>query len=188
MEILSIGQPAMPTFSHRQTRFIEEYLVDGNATQAAIRAGYSQRSAHSQGHENLRKPEISAEIARRREAMTEKTAIDAAWVIRRLAAEAMRDGQGASHGARVAALSTLARALGMFRETPAPPEEDRLATLLQEISRRGSVAPVVRDISQMQDFPLPLEEADRVARPAAEAADRKAGTLLPPGPKVRSFA
>lgn len=46
----------------RQARFIEEYLVDLNATQAAIRAGYSQKTAYCYGHENLRKPEIQAMI------------------------------------------------------------------------------------------------------------------------------
>lgn len=38
--------------------FVNEYLVDFNATQAAIRAGYSEKSAYSIGWENLRKPEI----------------------------------------------------------------------------------------------------------------------------------
>jgi len=46
----------------KQKAFIAEYLVDFNATQAAIRAGYSERSAYSIGWENLRKPEISDEI------------------------------------------------------------------------------------------------------------------------------
>ena len=44
----------------RQERFVAEYLVDLNATQAAIRAGYSTKTAASIGYENLRKPEISA--------------------------------------------------------------------------------------------------------------------------------
>lgn len=38
--------------------FVSEYLKDFNATQAAIRSGYSEKTAHSIGHENLRKPEI----------------------------------------------------------------------------------------------------------------------------------
>lgn len=42
----------------KQERFCEEYLIDLNKTQAAIRAGYSKDSAHSIGEENLRKPEI----------------------------------------------------------------------------------------------------------------------------------
>lgn len=49
----------------KQRQFVDEYLVDFNATQAAIRAKYSARSAASVGSENLRKPEIQAEINRR---------------------------------------------------------------------------------------------------------------------------
>ncbi len=48
--------------SAKQQRFVEEYLVDHNATQAAIRAGYSPKTAYSIGHENLNKPEIAAAI------------------------------------------------------------------------------------------------------------------------------
>lgn len=42
----------------KQSRFVIEYLRDGNATQAAIRAGYSEHSAAEIGYENLRKPQI----------------------------------------------------------------------------------------------------------------------------------
>lgn len=42
----------------RQRRFAEEYLIDANATQAAIRAGYSKKTARSIGDENLKKPYI----------------------------------------------------------------------------------------------------------------------------------
>lgn len=42
----------------RQKRFCDEYLIDCNATQAAIRAGYSPKTAYAIGEENLRKPEL----------------------------------------------------------------------------------------------------------------------------------
>ena len=42
----------------RQKQFCNEYLISLNATQAAIRAGYSEKTAYSIGNENLRKPEI----------------------------------------------------------------------------------------------------------------------------------
>lgn len=48
----------------KQELFIREYLVDANATQAAIRAGYSKRTARQAGAENLSKPVIQAEINR----------------------------------------------------------------------------------------------------------------------------
>lgn len=46
----------------KQKRFIEEYLIDLNATQAAIRAGYSEKTAYSIGEENLKKPGIKLAI------------------------------------------------------------------------------------------------------------------------------
>lgn len=46
----------------KQKLFVKEYLVDLNATQAAIRAGYSKKTAYSIGEENLRKPELASAI------------------------------------------------------------------------------------------------------------------------------
>src|SRR6266436_360549 len=59
--------PAVPADSpdglnHRQRRFVQEYLIDLNATQAAIRAGYSADTAGSIGSENLTKPEIARAV------------------------------------------------------------------------------------------------------------------------------
>jgi phage terminase small subunit len=48
----------------KQELFVREYLVDMNATQAAIRAGYSEKTAYAIGEENLRKPEIASELAK----------------------------------------------------------------------------------------------------------------------------
>lgn len=47
----------------RQQKFVLEYLKDLNATQAAIRAGYSERTAGAMGSENLKKPEIAEAVA-----------------------------------------------------------------------------------------------------------------------------
>lgn len=59
----------MAKFTDKQRRFIEEYLVDFNATQAAIRAGYSENTAYSIGQENLKKPDIKTEIDSRLDAL-----------------------------------------------------------------------------------------------------------------------
>lgn len=59
----------------KQERFIQEYLIDLNATQAAIRAGYSKKSARQVGTENLSKPSIKQAIDERlRRIDDEKTA------------------------------------------------------------------------------------------------------------------
>lgn len=59
----------------KQQRFCDEYLIDLNATQAAIRAGYSEKTAHSIGAENLIKPEIQNYIQERQKALQVKTEI-----------------------------------------------------------------------------------------------------------------
>lgn len=46
----------------RQQKFCDEYLISGNATNAAIKAGYSPKTAYSMGNENLNKPELKAYI------------------------------------------------------------------------------------------------------------------------------
>ena len=69
-------------FTAKQERFVEEYLVDLNATQAAIRAGYSRNSARQIGDENLSKPAIAAAIAAAKQTRAESTKIDAEWVLR----------------------------------------------------------------------------------------------------------
>lgn len=62
----------MSVLTAKQQRFIAEYLVDSNATQAAIRAGYSAKTAHAIGHENLKKPEIARLIAEGQQTATQK--------------------------------------------------------------------------------------------------------------------
>jgi len=91
----------------KQERFVAEYLIDGNATRAAIAAGYSQNTARAIGAENLTKPDIAAALARAQAERTERTNITMDYVIQRLAVEAEREGEGASHSARVSALGQL---------------------------------------------------------------------------------
>ena len=55
----------MANLTAKQQRFCDEYLIDLNATQAAIRAGYSAKTAYSIGNENLKKPEIREYIDNR---------------------------------------------------------------------------------------------------------------------------
>lgn len=70
--------------SMKRRAFVEEYLKDFNATQAAIRAGYSERSASQIGHENLNIPEIADKIQRR----IDEKAMTADEVLLRLAEQA----------------------------------------------------------------------------------------------------
>tara|TARA_R110002020_G_scaffold71288_1_gene184311 strand:+ start:464 stop:856 length:393 start_codon:yes stop_codon:yes gene_type:complete len=65
----------------KQQTFCEEFLIDLNATQAAIRAGYSEKTARSIGTENLSKPAIAECIAELKNERSQKTKIDAAYVL-----------------------------------------------------------------------------------------------------------
>ena len=59
----------------KQERFVQEYLVDMNATAAAKRAGYSEKTAYSVGHEILKKPEIAVAIQAAQVEHRERTAV-----------------------------------------------------------------------------------------------------------------
>lgn len=74
-----------PKLTAKQQRFVDEYLIDLNATQAAIRAGYSEKTAYSIGEENLKKPDVKAAIAVAREKLQERTEVTQDRVINELA-------------------------------------------------------------------------------------------------------
>lgn len=69
----------------KQKIFVEEYLIDLNATQAAIRAGYSSETAYSIGSENLKKPEIRARIDKAMAERSKRTGINQDRVLQELA-------------------------------------------------------------------------------------------------------
>ncbi len=72
----------------KQARFVENYLIDLNATQAAIRAGYSEATANQQGPRLLENADVMAAIDAAKIERSEETKIDAVWVLKRLADEA----------------------------------------------------------------------------------------------------
>lgn len=69
----------------KQQRFCDEYLIDLNATQAAIRAGYSEKTAQEIGAENLSKPIIKAYISERQAERAKRTEITADRVLEEFA-------------------------------------------------------------------------------------------------------
>ena len=69
----------------KQKRFVEEYLIDLNATQAAIRAGYSPATAQQMGSENLSKPVIKAAIDTAEAERSRRTGINQDRVLREIA-------------------------------------------------------------------------------------------------------
>ncbi len=81
----------MTELKDRQKRFVAEYLVDLNATKAAIRAGYSKNSASEIGYENLRKPHIAEAIEKAQEKRNKRVEISQDDVVNGLARIAFND-------------------------------------------------------------------------------------------------
>jgi len=77
--------------TEKQKRFCEEYLIDLNATQAAIRAGYSEKTANEQSARLLANVKVQAYIYELRERQSRRTEITADRVLEELAAIAFSD-------------------------------------------------------------------------------------------------
>lgn len=67
----------------RQQRFCDEYLICLDATAAAIKVGYSAKTAHSIGHENLNKPELKKYIESKQDKLSEKLQLTQEWCLNR---------------------------------------------------------------------------------------------------------
>ena len=109
--LLSLNQRAL--VNSKRTTFIEEYLKDLNATQAAKRAGYSERTAYSQGQRLLKDDEIQAVLSEKMQARSERTEVTVDAVVAELSKlgfgeEMPRD--------KIRALELLGRHLGMFTD------------------------------------------------------------------------
>jgi phage terminase small subunit len=77
--------PELPDgLTHKQSRFVEEFLIDLNATQAAIRAGYSKKTAQAIGAENLTKPLIQKALADARAKLRAQLQVEREDLIREL--------------------------------------------------------------------------------------------------------
>lgn len=81
----------MSKLTQKQKLFILEYLKDLNATQAAIRAGYSEKGAEVQGHHLLRNPKIKVVIQQSMDKRSDRIKIDADLVLQEIARIAFAD-------------------------------------------------------------------------------------------------
>ena len=75
----------MAKLTEKQKRFVDEYLIDLNATQAAIRAGYSVRTAKDIGCENLAKPNIQQKISEKMAERSKRTGVNQDRIVLELA-------------------------------------------------------------------------------------------------------
>ncbi len=75
----------MAKLNEKQKQFVREYLIDLNATQAAIRAGYAGKTAYSQGQRLLKNVEVAKELQKAQAKRAERTEITADHVLEELA-------------------------------------------------------------------------------------------------------
>jgi phage terminase small subunit len=116
----------------KQQRFVDEYLVDLNATQAAVRAGYSAKTANNNAARLMLNHGIREAIEKGKRDRGARTAITQDWALERLRAEAENTGEGSSHAARVTAIGLAMKHLGMMTEDK--PHPDRSLIDLSKIS------------------------------------------------------
>ena len=101
-------------FTPKQIRFCNEYIRDCNATAAAVRAGYSKKTAKEIGHENLTKPHIATLLREAQDRLAKRSDTSAEWVVRRLQEnhQQARDSGDIAQSNR--ALELIGKHLGMF--------------------------------------------------------------------------
>lgn len=97
----------------KQEQFCLEYVVDFNATQAAIRAGYSENTASEIGYENLRKPQIAERLSALRSEAATATELTREFVIQGLMDLAR---SGSTESARVRSYELLGKHLALFTD------------------------------------------------------------------------
>jgi phage terminase small subunit len=91
---MSDTKPGAVELTPRQSRFVDEYLIDLNATAAAERAGYSAKTAYSQGQRLLKNVEVANEIQQRMDERSDRVKIDADFVLQGIAKNIARCEQG----------------------------------------------------------------------------------------------
>lgn len=112
---------AVKRLTFKQEAFVNEYLVDLNATEAAVRAGYSEKTAGKIGSENLKKPEISMAIAEKMKQRESRTQITQDFVLTELYEIARKEASDfpesdLKYSNKLKALELLGKHLGMFTE------------------------------------------------------------------------
>ena len=80
------GDGKLSKLTLKQKRFADEYIITGNATESAVKAGYSKNTARSIGQENLTKPDIKNYIAERLKILDDEKIADQKEVLQYLSA------------------------------------------------------------------------------------------------------
>jgi len=95
------------TMRQRKEEFVQHFLVTKNATEAAKRCGYSEKSSYNQGYRLMNDDEVSEMLAKELSESKERNLKDHDSIIERLKEEALGDVSGHTAGSRVKALELL---------------------------------------------------------------------------------
>lgn len=106
----------MATLTAKQQQFVKEYLVDLNATQAAIRAGYSQKNADKIGSELLGKTRVAQAVQEAMDKRSEKVEITADYVLSTIKETVEKCKQEEQHQAVFKGCELLGKHLKLFTE------------------------------------------------------------------------
>lgn len=117
----------MSKLNPKQEKFIDEYLIDLNATQAAIRAGYSQKTAQEQASRLLSNVIISDEIKRRRETTSNKLNITRESIIEDLI-NIKNNQMAEAPFAAIKAIEVINKMMGYDKPVEAP-QEDKTSSI-----------------------------------------------------------
>jgi phage terminase small subunit len=123
----------------KQLRFVLEYMIDNNGTQAAIRAGYSPNTAESQACRLLRNAKVRAEVEKRKQRVAESLEIDLKWLIREAAEVYKAAKDDAAYGPAFVGIKELSILTGNRiekQETTVISHEDRLASVRERVNER----------------------------------------------------
>jgi hypothetical protein len=134
--------PQRKTLTIKQERFLEEYLKDRNGIQAAIRAGYAEKAAHSMSLHNLRHPEIVSKLRKAADVAQHRAEVDSEFVLREL--KKVAEQEDVAQSTKVRALELIAKHLGMLEDRvslkvdglTSEQRAERVAILLERVKSR----------------------------------------------------
>jgi len=119
----------------KQQRFVEEYVIDFNATRAAVSAGYSEKTARSISSELLTKPYIRSEIKTHLDELSTDSFVSREVILTGLLKEAMGTGKNSTPASRVNAWAQLGKLSGLYTDTaPVTTVDD----IIRDITERNS--------------------------------------------------
>lgn len=121
--------------SERQRRFIDEFMVDGNATAAARRAGYAPESAHVAAHRLLRNDKVFGAIKAGREQAADRVEISADRIKQRFAAIAFDPSLELRY--QLEALDKLAKIQGLYEKKRDSDEEPNVTITINRHVKAG---------------------------------------------------